>query len=683
LKLNHRKSEHETNTIVSKGRSDYSIVYGTETDDLISFAAEELQRYLEKMSKVRIPVEANDSLRGKHCLILLHNKDVAKAIYEKVRPELKSLPVDSFIVGTIKKSFFLGGTHRGTLYAAYAFLENLGCRWFVPGPDGEIVPKSKTIRIGRLSMREAPSFRRRGFGEDASHVFGQPYWERVQIEDDKLFLDWLAKNRLNHCHHFAEELMPEVMKRGFLISTAYGETLITRLLPRELFNEHPEYFREDASGKRVRSGNMCVSNEEAMQIVVKNAVAYANRHPEVYSARVSTQDIWGGGWCHCEKCQNLTPQDQYVMVTNAIAKAWDEAGVNTKSLNVPYRDTLEANLSIKPDERTLFEFHPRERCYAHSLADERCERNWWYRYNFERWTKAIGKAEMDILGYYGDCILFNSFPVPLTRVIAEDMAYYRKVTGGAGVSYLLMGKFCWWAYPLNMYLFAKLAWNTDLDPSALLDDYFKKMYGNAAASMKDYFSKMEEAISKEVTYTEPILDPPQTYDPIMEKLFFLLRESIQLLEECSKILTEVESRSLCEVVARRVRDERLMLTFATKQTSGLLHQVQGQYWLALAQHEDLERAALLGPRTKVPTPERLYREMWGDVPSPYALAREEFEKAQKEYEGAFEFMESLPDELRSSWLASDFGYKAYALRLINMVQLKIAECDKGIASGLR
>ena len=673
-------SEQEATRIAAKGKSEYFIVREakiSESDEPLDFAAEELQRHLELISKVCIPIR-NEKTLPEHCLILWHADDDLNAICSKAQSETVSLPEDAFVMKTVDSSILLGGTYRGVLYAVYSFLEKLGCRWYTPGPDGEIMPKKEVIAVEPLNVREVPSFRRRGFAEDASHVFGDAHWERIQIEEDRAFLDWLAKNRINHCHHFAEELSDELRKRGFLISSAYGETLITRLLSRALFKEHPEYFRMDSSGRRVPSGNMCVSDDEAMKVVVENAVKYARRHPEVFSARISTQDIWGGGWCHCENCRDLTPQDQYVTVTNAIAKAWEAANIRTKALNVPYRDTLEARLNIRPDDRTLFEFHPRERCYAHALNDPHCERNWWYRHNLEAWIQAIGKAEMDILGYYGDCILFNSLPIHLTKVIAQDMRYYKKIAGGAGVSYLLMGKYCWWAYPLNMYLFARMSWDANLQPEIVLDDYFRGLYGEVADLMKKYLSKLENAMANLVTYTEPIMDAPQTYDPFIEKLFFLVRESLRLLTECQATLVTVEQRSLPEKVRTKVQKERLMLEFTRKQTEALLHHLQGLYWLALADQEDLEKRAMKGPITKVPVQERYHQEMWGEVPKPYALAKKELGKALSEYKDVLSFVEALPQELGSSWLATDFGFRRTTLLLNNILQLKIEKCEEAL-----
>ena len=43
---------------------------------------------------------------------------------------------------------------------------------------------------------------------------------------------------------------------------------------------------------------------------------------------------------------------------------------------------------------------------------------------------------------------------------------------------------------------AKLCWNADLNVDALLEDYFEKFYGPAAAPMRDYFMAMERSMQR-------------------------------------------------------------------------------------------------------------------------------------------------------------------------------------------
>ena len=52
---------------------------------------------------------------------------------------------------------------RGSLNAVYAFLRDLGVRWYLPGELGEIVPKEASIALPRMDKTVRPDFALRYF----------------------------------------------------------------------------------------------------------------------------------------------------------------------------------------------------------------------------------------------------------------------------------------------------------------------------------------------------------------------------------------------------------------------------------------------------------------------------------------------------------------------------------------
>lgn len=86
-------------------------------------------------------------------------------------------------------------------------------------------------------------------------------------------------------HETLQELLKTIKDQNFRtqidkltnngIEVGYEFHALSYLLPRELFSEHPEYFREDATGKRTTHGNFCFSNKQAREIICKNAVKLA------------------------------------------------------------------------------------------------------------------------------------------------------------------------------------------------------------------------------------------------------------------------------------------------------------------------------------------------------------------------------------------------------------------------
>ena len=65
---------------------------------------------------------------------------------------------------------------RGTLYAAYDFLENeMGVKWLWPGATGEVVPKRTALKVGAIDRRaqEPLEFRQYSFGDKSYAGFAK------------------------------------------------------------------------------------------------------------------------------------------------------------------------------------------------------------------------------------------------------------------------------------------------------------------------------------------------------------------------------------------------------------------------------------------------------------------------------------------------------------------------------
>ena len=59
------------------------------------------------------------------------------------------------------------------------------------------------------------------------------------------------------------------------IDVEYEQHILMELLPRDLFEKHPNFFRVDKEGKRNGDYNMWFTSKEALEIVKKNAVEIA------------------------------------------------------------------------------------------------------------------------------------------------------------------------------------------------------------------------------------------------------------------------------------------------------------------------------------------------------------------------------------------------------------------------
>ncbi len=227
-------------TIAAKGRSDYRIVSGR--NPVERFAAEELARYIEKISGVGLPVSAAE-VDGP----ALSVGRTGLSERAGIRVPSRYQDDDGFVIRSIGDDVVLVGANtRGTLYAVYAFLEKIGCRWYAPNFElyegrAEFVPRLATIEVGRMDVLEQADWRYRktDCGAILSHTVER--WEQI--------FDWMAKTRRNRlCYHltlgrkgwdvWGEKLLPGLQKRGLKVEV--GKHNAYRVfLPRSVFKAHP------------------------------------------------------------------------------------------------------------------------------------------------------------------------------------------------------------------------------------------------------------------------------------------------------------------------------------------------------------------------------------------------------------------------------------------------------------
>ena len=104
------------------------------------------------------------------------------------------------------------------------------------------------------------------------------------------------------------ELIDYAVSRGLEIE--YEMHAAPYLIPKELFDTHPEYFRAMANGERTPNLNFCVSNPEALDLVAKNAAKLAKKLYKSRPVFYFWLDDAYNCHCKCEKCKSLSPSDQ-------------------------------------------------------------------------------------------------------------------------------------------------------------------------------------------------------------------------------------------------------------------------------------------------------------------------------------------------------------------------------------
>lgn len=477
-------------TIVKDSLPQASII--VEQEPTASFAAEELQAYVFKISGCQLPIKSESEIEGQTCLMVGSVSWCKK--HASCDIDGDSLTYDGFILQSFEQGLIMTShAGRGILYAVYALLERMGCRWFFAGELGEVIPSKQDIRIEALNLLDNPDFEYRGLTEDACKSSIASWCEEM-----KETIDWCGKNKINSFHiHWSpasplegiDEVVREIKKRGMRYECGgHGAEL---LLDREWFEHKPYLFREKA-GIRVKDGNLCASNEEGIERLVEGAKALLVNHPEIDLLHMWFADVSGGSWCECGSCRDIHPATQQLRVINRIGKGLCQLRPELE-IDMPlYHDSVEAsNMTCDPESNVYGFFAGRERCYAHSISDDSCQLNQWYnRLLEEAYLKFRGN--MCVYGYYADMILFAKLKINIPHVITDDLKHYRK-KGIPKVAALMFGRFSWRAYASNLYVFGRAAWNTNFPYSEGLAELYKRYFPEIPNVMMEYHRLIERA----------------------------------------------------------------------------------------------------------------------------------------------------------------------------------------------
>lgn len=481
------------------------------------YAATELSTYLGKISGQQIAVQETDDTPASRPLIILgHHAANAVLKPEKLELEETSIEVKPGVVrivgGALPPLKLPSGQDfirdRGTLYAAYDFLDSLGVRWYRPDPWGEYVPKMPVVKVpvGHRSFK--PVFRYR-YGFNAY----RNYTEQTTQQRD-LARIWGTRNRQN------TEMWPDAEFGGYYsIQTSHSYPLFWP--SSQNFEAHPEYYAL-IDGKRRPDGQLCLGNVELQKATAAKLIAYAKANPQFEMLSLEPDDH--DRWCQCELCKAMDDPKQ-LLTTGELSIPWentlrDEKGnlidagnrvvgfaakvaeivartnpeivINWLSYSshseVPSRiKKLPANTAVQACAFSSAFSDPQESYsdYSRDLYDPASKPN----RNFVRVLEGYSKMTSMTTYEYWSGIAWVG-PMPLVRTMQDRLKAYHKL-GLQGVRQEVHQH--WGPQGLDHYFFTRLMWDPHMDVKKELDLYYTNYYGPAAKPMKEYHELLEKA----------------------------------------------------------------------------------------------------------------------------------------------------------------------------------------------
>ncbi|HOZ50028.1 MAG TPA: DUF4838 domain-containing protein [Candidatus Hydrogenedentes bacterium] len=515
--------------------TDVIIVKPLGQDAVILFAAEELARYLGRVTGQRVVVDA-DAKGDAICLGLM------SAFADIAAPEVPAPYCDDAIYVDVggARGAIAGINPRSVLLAVYRYLTELGCRWVRPGVDGEIVPR--LAELPEVRVAETPSYRHR-----AVCIEGAVSYEHVRD-----MVDWLPKVGLNgyyiqfrEAHTFFNRwyqhldnpnvpgerltlekaveytagIESEITRRGLLYhKVGHGwtcEPFGIHGLGWEQDEEPPaeiaQYLAE-VNGERTLWGgialntNLCYSNPEVRRIVVEDIVRYAGEHPDIDYVHFWLADGTNNN-CECAECRKARPADFYVMMLNELDAALTARGLATRIVFLIYVDLLwpPEREVIRNPERFVLMFAPIVRTYSEAFraGNDLPELPPYVRNRLE-FPKSVD-ANVAFLkawqaGFGGDSFDFDYHLMwdhtndpghyAIAKTVAEDMKGLRAIGLNGFVSCQIQRIF----FPtgLAMAVMARNLWNTNLGFDTIAEDYFTAAFGADGNLAREYVAGLSE-----------------------------------------------------------------------------------------------------------------------------------------------------------------------------------------------
>jgi hypothetical protein len=206
------------------------------------------------------------------------------------------------------------------------------------------------------------------------------------------------------------------------------------LLSRELFEKDPSMFPMNEKGERRSDFNCCVHSSNAIDIICRNAVKYAN----ILKPTTSRYFYWiddGKPMCRCSRCRIYSDSEQALILENEMLKALREINKQATLAHLAYAKTMDPPIQVKPMPGIFLEFAPISRTWSESISRREAKEGQHGRYLdlLDANLEVFGKEDAQVLEYWLDVSLFSSWKrdakkrLPWRRdVFLEDIAAYAK-----------------------------------------------------------------------------------------------------------------------------------------------------------------------------------------------------------------------------------------------------------------
>lgn len=477
-------------TLVREGTSDYVIVVADQATPVERTAARELQQHLAEVTGATLPVLTDAAAPPDKPRVAVGDGAATRKLL--VGLALGSLPPDAIVIRTVGRDLVLAGhPRRGALYAVYTFLEDtVGMRWWTATETH--VPKHPTLRIPPLDVVYRPKVidRATRYLQLSDGCFTN---HSLVTEDEQRAMGiFSARLRLNGHDHYS--IPDEYGGPNGLIGWVHTFYQINGLLPvAHYFEKHPEWYSLIQGERKKEHSQLCLTNEEMRQELVRVVKERIRQHPGATMISVSQND-WHG-YCECEKCRALDEQEgthagSLIHCINAIAEEVEQEFPHVLIETLAYQYTRVPPKHVRPRKNVVIRLCSIECSFTETLADGKDEANAAFRRDLEGWSRI--SPQLYIWDYVTNFSDYLS-PHPNFHVLAPNLRYFAK-KGAIGIfeqgdSGCRVGHFV----RLRAWYLAHLLWNPEADERKLLEEFMTGYYGAAAPPLIRSIEVLDEA----------------------------------------------------------------------------------------------------------------------------------------------------------------------------------------------
>ena len=552
----------------------------------VDYAAEELRKYLRMMMPECGNIEIKYDAEAKCGFRLGLMQDFGLDISDVKEPDLDDI---IYIDTDCEGGIIAGDNPRSVLLAVYEYLRRNGCRWLMPGTDGEFIPMQD---IKPVKYRHAPTSRYRGwcnegFEYQSNMIEAIEFAPKIGLNVFMMeFFIPAVYYRRYYNHDYNKSRTPEpiaeaqvlqwkrqceaeVSRRGlsfhdighgwtmqpFGIDTSKGSGTAEEN-EKAVTPEQRQYLAEVNGVRKLWSGypnhtQFCMSNPKARTIIAEYLASYAETYNNSDYLHVWLAD-GRLNHCECAECRKKSPSDWYVMLLNEIDEKLTAKNLSTRIVYIAYTETIWApeTEKLKNPDRFAMLFAPSTRKYSEALkiTDEnpkispyirnkntefkRIDELFWH---FKDWTREWRGANLSYEYHFWRHMYYDVSGISMSKILNNDIKFYRNnnihgvIEDGS--------QRCFFPTGLSFYTYARTLFDSSLSYDEIAKEYFETAFGEDWKDFYDYLERLGNAVDHRYlsgdanrgTGRSEIYNPDQVES--LKSVFGILEEGRRLISE--------------------------------------------------------------------------------------------------------------------------------------------------------